>query len=73
MEIRSFLAFELPGEIKGVVSRVSEELKESPLDVRCVKPENIHLTVVFLGNVPEEHISPVSEAAEEVCQRYSPF
>ena len=73
MEIRSFLAFELPEEIKGVLSRVSEELKKSPLDVRRVKTENIHLTVVFLGNVPEEHISPVSEAAEEVCQRYSPF
>lgn len=73
MEIRSFLAFELPPEIKGIVSQVSGDLGKSPLDARGVKTENIHLTVVFLGDVLEGHISPISEAAEKVCTRYSPF
>ena len=53
MEIRSFLAFEQPPEIRGILDRVSGELRKSRLDVRWVKPENIHLTIVFLGNYPE--------------------
>ena len=46
MEIRSFLAFELPSEIKGIVEEVSGELRKSALEVRWVKAGNIHLTVV---------------------------
>ena len=73
MEIRSFLAFELPLEIKGIITHVSEDLENFPLDVRRVKVGNIHLTVVFLGNLLEEHIEPIGEAARKVCSRYSPF
>ncbi len=73
MEIRSFLAFELPPEIKGIVSQVSESLERSLLDIRRVRPANIHLTVVFLGNVPRESINPIGEVAQEACMQYSPF
>lgn len=73
MEIRSFLAFELPREIKEIISQASRDLENSLLDVRRVKVENIHLTMVFLGNVLEGQIRPISEAAEKVCIRYSPF
>ena len=51
MGIRSFLAFELPGEIKSIVTRVSGEIRKSSLEVRRVRPEFIHLTVVFMGDM----------------------
>ncbi len=73
MEIRSFLAFELPKEIKAVVSEVSEDLGNAMLDIRRAKVENIHLTMVFLGNVHEEDIHPISQATEEICIQFSPF
>ena len=73
MDIRSFLAFELPPEIKKIISDVSGEMKRSSLDVRWVKPGNIHLTIVFLGNIPEERMEMVNIAAEKVCRRYGPF
>ena len=73
MAIRSFLAFELPPEIKEQVRRVSEELKKTKLDVRWIKPDNIHLTIVFLGDVREGDISAIGREVEKVCSGFHPF
>jgi 2'-5' RNA ligase len=68
MEIRSFLAFRLPGEIQAIVSRVSEDAKRSSMDARWV-----HLTVVFLGSILLENVEPIGEVVTRVCQRHGPF
>ncbi|MEA2038786.1 MAG: RNA 2',3'-cyclic phosphodiesterase [Thermodesulfobacteriota bacterium] len=73
MEIRSFLAFELPPEIRAVIFHVSHEIKKSLSDLRCVKPENIHLTMVFMGNVHYEDLDQINKAVSSVCRRYGPF
>jgi len=73
MSIRAFLAFELPPDIKEQVRQVSEELKRSKMDVRWVKPDNIHLTIVFLGNVREGDISAMAREIEQVSCGFHPF
>jgi 2'-5' RNA ligase len=73
MKIRSFLAFELPLEIKNVVARVSEELRQSTLNARWVKVDNIHLTLVFMGNIETEDIPAIARGVKEVCQAFGPF
>ena len=73
MEIRSFLAFELPSEIKKMVVRVSGELRKSDLDVKWVKVDNIHLTVVFMGNKKTEDIEAIGDAAQKACLKYGVF
>ncbi|MBN1849450.1 MAG: RNA 2',3'-cyclic phosphodiesterase [Deltaproteobacteria bacterium] len=71
--IRSFLAFELPPEIKNIINRVSKDLRQSDLNVRWVNVENIHLTIVFMGNIHEKEIPFMSQTIEKVCLRYAPF
>jgi 2'-5' RNA ligase len=73
MGIRSFLAFELPDEIKTIVTRVSGEIRKSSLEVRWVRPEFIHLTVVFMGDIESEQIAPMGESVRAVCSQHSPF
>ncbi|EFK05839.1 2'-5' RNA ligase [delta proteobacterium NaphS2] len=73
MEIRSFLAFELPPDIKQVVLTVYSAEKKLPLDLRWIKPDNVHLTVVFMGNIPEDKIEAVGDTARKVCAGFSPF
>ncbi len=73
MEIRSFLAFELPHEIMTVISRASRDMQKTSLNVRWVKPGSIHLTMVFMGNVPREHLKPIGRATGDVCRRYGSF
>ena len=73
MGIRSFLAFELPSDIRTVLERVAGDVRRSGLDARWVKVENIHLTVVFLGNMKTEDLEGTKKVAEETCPAYGPF
>lgn len=73
MEIRSFLAFELPEGIKKTVARISGEIRHSDLDARWVKPENIHLTVVFMGNIKSDELEFLGAEVEKVCSEYGIF
>lgn len=73
MEIRSFLAFELPQEIRRTVSQVSQDMRKSPLDVRWTRVENMHLTVIFMGNISTDQLEGIGKAVTQVCQRYGPY
>ena len=65
MEIRCFVALNLPPEWKGRLAELEARLKEARADVSWVKPENIHLTLKFLGGVEETRISLVKRAIQE--------
>ena len=73
MAIRSFLAFELPVDIKRIIVKVSEDVRQLPLNVRRVNVDNIHITTVFMGDVQEEQIGPIQDVVKDVCQGYGPF
>ncbi len=73
MAIRSFLAFEIPGEIRPAVSSIYRGLRNTSLDVRWVREENIHLTVIFMGNVDERHLPSIGRVVEKACSKYAPF
>jgi RNA 2',3'-cyclic 3'-phosphodiesterase len=73
MGIRSFLAFELPKEIGEIVARTSLEMRHYGLDVRWVRPANIHLTIVFMGDVDPDRLAAIEAALDPVCKGKSPF
>jgi len=73
MDIRSFLAFELPPAIQEVLAEISGEGRSAPLNIRWVRVPNIHLTVVFMGNVQENHIGRIGEIVGSLCRRHAPF
>jgi RNA 2',3'-cyclic 3'-phosphodiesterase len=73
VDIRSFIAFEQPEAIRGFLRETSSSLIKSRLDVRWVKPENIHLTIVFLGNVSVENLSAMERPIGVTCGRHRPF
>ena len=51
--MRAFIAIELPEEIKQGIARVQEQLKRSGASAGWTRPEGIHLTLKFLGEVPD--------------------
>ncbi|MDY7035117.1 MAG: RNA 2',3'-cyclic phosphodiesterase [Thermodesulfobacteriota bacterium] len=73
MKARLFLAFELPMEIKILVTRVSEELRQSTLDLKWVKVDNIHLTVFFMGHIKTDDIQPIRDEIQKVCLKQRSF
>jgi 2'-5' RNA ligase len=70
---RSFFAVELSAEIAAGVRRIQEELPGRAAGVRWVRPEGIHLTLKFLGEVEADRIEPIVRKAKEAIQGVGPF
>lgn len=41
--------------------------------VRWARPENVHLTLRFLGDVQQEDLGDLCAALEEACAKHTPF
>lgn len=54
--MRVFIACDLSEEIKSELSFVQNQLKKLGIEGKWVKPENFHLTLVFLGKAEENQI-----------------
>jgi len=52
--MRAFIAIEIPKEIKLEISKFQNLLKTAGLEAKWVKPENIHLTIAFLGSIDDK-------------------
>lgn len=67
--IRSFVAIELPPEVKDKLVGLQRALGSSRQSfIKWVNPEGVHLTLKFLGAVPADKIAEVSAALEEAAE-----
>jgi 2'-5' RNA ligase len=71
--MRTFIAIELPQPITLALGNVLETLKSFNLNIRWMRPENIHLTLKFLGDTPPEAVDPISRILSESVRNYSPI
>ncbi len=51
--IRAFVAAEMPEEVLENISAAVKDLESAGEGIRCVDPANMHLTIKFLGEIPE--------------------
>ncbi len=70
--IRAFIAIELEETIRDEISRIQGILKASEADVKWVRPENLHLTLRFLGNIRQEKIEKIKNALSEHLSSFKP-
>ncbi len=56
---RLFVAVEIPGEIQEKLGGLAGELPKE--GVKAVESNNIHLTLKFLGDIPEDRIDGIKE------------
>jgi 2'-5' RNA ligase len=71
--IRAFIALEINEDVRRSLGALQAELKESGAQVSWVRPENIHLTLVFLGNVFEALVGPLSRRLDAIAAEISGF
>lgn len=69
---RLFLAISLPEKVKNRLAALQKELAKSQADVRWVRPEGLHLTLKFFGQVPEEKIERLSSVITKVIEALKP-
>jgi len=71
--MRTFIAIELPEEIKSSLGRLQEELKASNADVKWVEPNNIHLTLKFLGEIDDKKLDKVTKIIDGAAKENDKF
>ena len=59
MKIRTFIALELPEEVKKEIVEIQRRLVIKDAKIRWVSKENTHLTLIFLGGVEERLIPDI--------------
>lgn len=71
--IRAFIAFEIPDDVLSSLSRVQEGLKSYGFQAKWVRPQSIHLTLKFLGDIQATHVQPIAGVMCDAAEGYAPL
>ena len=72
--IRTFVAVELSDSIKAHIAADIAQLRQEQIDnMRLVRPEGVHLTIKFLGDIDANRVSTVADAMTQAAARHAPF
>ncbi len=73
-KVRLFIACEVPEEVQTTISGVIDDMQEySENAVRWLKPEAVHVTLKFLGEVQQKKLPAIKMALGEAVMRHAPF
>ena len=64
--MRLFVAIEIVPEIRGRIADFIARVKPMLVDARWVRPEGLHITLKFLGNVKDERNKSIEQALRTV-------
>jgi 2'-5' RNA ligase len=72
--VRLFVACEVPEDARETIGGIIETLKaRSGSAVRWIRPDGVHVTLKFLGEVPVKQLPAVKLAIQEAVVGHSPF
>ena len=66
--MRSFVALELPPAVREAAAEIQGRLKPTGAEVKWVRPESMHLTLKFLGEVDPGDLPAIEQALEHACR-----
>jgi len=62
--IRAFVAIDIPDKQQGQIALLQNCLKHLPGQISWVKPQNMHLTLKFMGEFPASLVEAASQALQ---------
>jgi RNA 2',3'-cyclic 3'-phosphodiesterase len=69
--VRLFVAVEIPEEVRIAYAHAQEVIRKSRARLSLVKPEDMHITLKFIGETPGSHLPTLTAALETIS--VSPF
>src|SRR5262249_30151520 len=71
--IRTFIAVDLGKAIRDRTVALQETLARTGTEVKWVEPENLHVTLLFLGEVGDREVPQVCRIVGEETQQHPKF
>jgi 2'-5' RNA ligase len=72
--VRVFVAVTPPPEVQRTALDVAGDATRDLGDgIRWAKPENVHLTLKFLGEIHDEALESICGALKQACSAHAPF
>jgi 2'-5' RNA ligase len=70
---RLFIAIELPPNVLKAITQVQDDLKQAVPEhaIRWTRPEGIHLTLKFLGDVQTKHLNDLKTALSQIAAEHT--
>ncbi len=70
--MRAFIAVEIPETVRKKVTELIDAVRGN-LPIKWVEFQNLHITIKFLGEVPEEMVDGVITIADQSKKNFKPF
>lgn len=71
--VRSFIAAEISPNVRARASRLITELSVTDAKISWVQPRNLHLTLIFLGDVSMNEVPRLCSAMTRAAAELPPF
>lgn len=68
---RIFIAINLPGEVKKYLAGFEKKWADVP--AKWMSQENLHITLIFLGDITDEELGQVCLTVKDIAQKYDSF
>ena len=72
-QVRTFIAVDVGAGIRKTATTLQKALAQCGADVKWVEPDNLHLTLIFLGEVDDRQLHAVCRAVAKAVVKESPF
>jgi len=71
--VRTFIAVFPPRETREEIGELMKRLSCAAPEAKWVKPESLHFTLRFLGNLPEERLDDLAACVAQSVEAKAPF
>lgn len=71
--MRTFLAVEIPEQVRKEVDRFINKEKNTRLPIKWIKVDNLHITLKFLGEIDEKKRQEILSVLEEISKSKPSF
>lgn len=71
--VRTFVAVEVSEPVRRAAAKLIRTLGTTAADVKWVEPQNLHLTVKFLGDVNLKETARICQAVQKAAAEIKPF
>jgi 2'-5' RNA ligase len=71
--LRTFIAVEMSPSVIARAGDLIDKLRVAPAEITWVRPQQMHLTLKFLGDVPDTDTPDICRVVQKVADDFEPF